>query len=73
MIMGDSPITAGLSVCAFSSLCLPGTRIGWLSNPFLLLALGVMLGAQALAVYWALMNGCWFAVLQCLFWLCPNC
>ncbi|WP_298864352.1 cation-transporting P-type ATPase [uncultured Sulfitobacter sp.] len=41
-----------MSVFAFRSLRLPGARIGWLSNPFLLLALGVTLGAQVLAVYW---------------------
>ncbi|MGB5864595.1 MAG: cation-transporting P-type ATPase, partial [Sulfitobacter sp.] len=41
-----------VSVFAFRSLRLPGSRIGWLSNPFLLLALGVTLGAQVLAVYW---------------------
>jgi Ca2+-transporting ATPase len=40
------------SVFAFRSLRLPGWRIGWLSNPFLLLALAVTLGAQTLAVYW---------------------
>ena len=42
-----------VSVFAFRSLRLPGARIGWLSNPFLLLALSVTLGAQILAVYWA--------------------
>ncbi len=41
-----------LSVFAFRSLRLPCWRIGWLSNPFLLLALAVTLGAQMLAVYW---------------------
>jgi Ca2+-transporting ATPase len=40
------------SVFAFRSLRLPGWRIGWFSNPFLLLALTVTLGAQVLAVYW---------------------
>ncbi|MEO0752127.1 MAG: cation-transporting P-type ATPase [Pseudomonadota bacterium] len=42
-----------VSVFAFRSLHLPGWRIGWLSNPFLLAALAVTLGAQVLAVYWA--------------------
>lgn len=42
-----------VSVFAFRSLRLPGWRIGWLSNPFLLGALAVTLGAQVLAVYWA--------------------
>lgn len=41
-----------VSVFAFRSLRLPGWRIGWLSNPFLLAALAVTLGAQVLAVYW---------------------
>ena len=41
-----------VSVFAFRSLRLPGRRIGWFSNPFLLLALTVTLGAQVLAVYW---------------------
>lgn len=41
-----------VSVFAFRSLRLPGWRIGWLSNPFLLGALVVTLGAQVLAVYW---------------------
>jgi Ca2+-transporting ATPase len=41
-----------VSVFAFRSLRLPGWRIGWFSNPFLLLALTVTLGAQVLAVYW---------------------
>lgn len=41
-----------VSVFAFRSLRLPGWRIGWFSNPFLLLALGATLGAQVLAVYW---------------------
>lgn len=40
------------SVFAFRSLHLPGWRIGWFSNPFLLGALAVTLGAQLLAVYW---------------------
>jgi Ca2+-transporting ATPase len=34
-------------------LRLPGSRIGWFSNPFLLAALGVTIGAQILAVYWS--------------------
>ena len=42
-----------MSVFAFRSLRLPGWRIGWFSNPFLLVALTVTLGAQVLAVYWA--------------------
>jgi Ca2+-transporting ATPase len=41
-----------MSVFAFRSLRLPGWRIGWFSNPFLLAALAVTLGAQVLAVYW---------------------
>ncbi|GFE65510.1 cation-translocating P-type ATPase [Litoreibacter roseus] len=41
-----------VSVFAFRSLRLPGWRIGWLSNPLLLAALTVTLGAQVLAVYW---------------------
>lgn len=41
-----------VSVFAFRSLRLPGWRIGWFSNPFLLMALAVTLGAQVLAVYW---------------------
>ncbi|WP_299417771.1 cation-transporting P-type ATPase [uncultured Sulfitobacter sp.] len=42
-----------VSVFAFRSLRLPGWRIGWFSNPFLLAALGITLGAQVLAVYWS--------------------
>lgn len=42
-----------VSVFAFRSLRHPGWRIGWFSNPFLLAALVVTLGAQMLAVYWA--------------------
>lgn len=45
-----------ISVFAFRSLRLPGWRIGWFSNPFLLLALGVTFGAQLLAVYWSPMQ-----------------
>lgn len=41
-----------VSVFAFRSLRLTGRQIGWLSNPFLLGALAVTLGAQVLAVYW---------------------
>ncbi|WGW06025.1 cation-translocating P-type ATPase [Tropicibacter oceani] len=41
-----------LSVFAFRSLRLPGWRIGWFSNPLLLLALTLTLGAQAAAIYW---------------------
>ena len=40
------------SVFAFRSLRAPCSRIGWTSNPFLLLALATTLGAQAAAVYW---------------------
>jgi len=40
------------SVFAFRSLHLTSWRIGWFSNPFLLAALAVTLGAQMLAVYW---------------------
>lgn len=42
-----------MSVFAFRSLRLPGHKIGWFSNPFLLIALTVTLVAQMLAVYWA--------------------
>lgn len=42
-----------MSVFAFRSLHLPGWRIGWFSNPFLLLALAVTIGAQVLAIYWS--------------------
>lgn len=42
-----------VSVFAFRSLRLPGYRIGWFSNPFLLLALAATLGMQVSAVYWA--------------------
>ncbi|MDH3581439.1 MAG: cation-transporting P-type ATPase, partial [Hyphomicrobiales bacterium] len=41
-----------ISVFAFRSLHLPCWRIGWLSNPFLLLALAATMAAQAAAVYW---------------------
>jgi len=41
------------SVFAFRSLRAPNSRIGWTSNPFLLLALAATLGAQVAAVYWA--------------------
>ncbi len=41
-----------MSVFAFRSLHLPCWKIGWFSNPLLLVALVAMLGAQALAVYW---------------------
>lgn len=41
-----------VSVFAFRSLRLTGWRIGWFSNPFLLVAFAVTLGAQVLAVYW---------------------
>ncbi len=40
------------SVFAFRSLRLTSWRIGWFSNPFLLAALTLTLGAQLLAVYW---------------------
>ena len=42
-----------VSVFAFRSLRLPSWQIGWLSNPFLLLALAATLSAQLLAVYWS--------------------
>ncbi|MGA9251349.1 MAG: HAD-IC family P-type ATPase [Roseobacter sp.] len=42
-----------VSVFAFRSLHLPGWRIGWFSNPFLLAALALTIGAQVLAIYWA--------------------
>ncbi|SEW26528.1 Ca2+-transporting ATPase [Cognatiyoonia koreensis] len=41
-----------MSVFAFRSLTLPVWRIGCFSNPFLLGALCLMIGAQLLAVYW---------------------
>lgn len=41
-----------VSVFAFRSLHLPGWKIGWFSNPFLLAALVVTLGAQVAAIYW---------------------
>ncbi|MCF2870400.1 cation-transporting P-type ATPase [Octadecabacter sp. G9-8] len=41
-----------VSVFAFRSLHLTAWRIGWFSNPFLLVALTVTLGAQVLALYW---------------------
>ncbi len=40
-----------VSVFAFRSLTQPCWRIGWFSNPFLLLAMGSMLAAQVAAVY----------------------
>jgi Ca2+-transporting ATPase len=40
------------SVFAFRSLRSPCFRIGWLSNPTLVLAFLAMLGLQVLAVYW---------------------
>ena len=40
------------SVFAFRSLRSPCSRIGWTTNPFLLIALAVTLGAQVAAVYW---------------------
>lgn len=42
-----------MSVFAFRSLRLTSYRIGWFSNPFLLGALAVTLGAQVAAIYWA--------------------
>ena len=41
-----------MSVFAFRSLTQPCSRIGWFSNPFLMLALVVTLSLQVLAVYW---------------------
>ncbi|TCP63130.1 Ca2+-transporting ATPase [Rhodovulum bhavnagarense] len=41
-----------LSVFAFRSLHLPCTRIGWFSNPLLLVALTITLAAQMAAIYW---------------------
>ncbi len=41
-----------VSVFAFRSLREPCWRIGWTSNPFLLLALGVTLALQVLAITW---------------------
>lgn len=41
-----------ISVFAFRSLHLPCWRIGWLSNPLLLLALAVTMSAQIAAIYW---------------------
>ncbi len=40
-----------MSVFAFRSLSSPCWRIGWFSNPFLLIALAVTLGVQVAAVY----------------------
>ncbi|WP_375551790.1 cation-translocating P-type ATPase [Rhodophyticola porphyridii] len=42
-----------MSVFAFRSLTRPCSRIGWLSNPFLLLALAATLSLQLLATEWA--------------------
>ncbi|NNJ69482.1 MAG: cation-transporting P-type ATPase [Boseongicola sp.] len=42
-----------VSVFAFRSLHLPCWRIGWLSNPLLLAAFVLTMGAQVLAIYWA--------------------
>lgn len=42
-----------MSVFAFRSLRLTSYRIGWFSNPFLLGALAITLGAQVAAIYWA--------------------
>ncbi len=42
-----------VSVFAFRSLTQPNWKIGWFSNPFLLAALGISVGLQILAVYWA--------------------
>ena len=42
-----------MSVFAFRSLRLTSWRIGWFSNPFLLGALAITLGAQVAAIYWA--------------------
>ncbi|MBT8412347.1 MAG: HAD-IC family P-type ATPase [Octadecabacter sp.] len=41
-----------VSVFAFRSLHLPCWRIGWLSNPLLLLAFVVTMAAQVVAIYW---------------------
>jgi Ca2+-transporting ATPase len=41
------------SVFAFRSLTMPVSRIGFFSNPYLLVALGCTLGLQVLAVYWS--------------------
>ena len=41
-----------ISVFAFRSLHLPCWRIGWLSNPLLLVAFVLTMGAQVLAIYW---------------------
>jgi len=41
-----------ISVFAFRSLHLPGWKIGWFSNPLLLLAVATTMAAQAAAVYW---------------------
>ncbi len=42
-----------VSVFAFRSLTQPNWKIGWLSNPILIVALTASIGAQILAVYWA--------------------
>lgn len=41
-----------VSVFAFRSLRLSNFRVGWFSNPFLLIALAVTIGAQMMAIYW---------------------
>ncbi|MGC9368002.1 MAG: cation-translocating P-type ATPase [Paracoccaceae bacterium] len=40
------------SVFAFRALTLPCSKIGWFSNPLLLVALSASVGAQVAAVYW---------------------
>ena len=40
------------SVFAFRALTLPCSKIGWFSNPLLLVALTASVGAQVAAVYW---------------------
>ena len=47
-----------VSVFAFRSLHIPNWKIGWLSNPLLLLAFALMLSAQAAAVYWPPLQTC---------------
>lgn len=50
--MSDMVIFEKASVFAFRSLHLPCWRIGFFTNPFLLAALTVTIGAQVAAVYW---------------------
>ena len=46
-----------VSVFAFRSLTQPNWRIGWASNPLLLIALTISISLQVAAVYWAPLQG----------------